>query len=226
MMASVIFGVFNSLWKTSGLKSKPEIVLFKVVPGSSTFGFLQFMENSTTLRDFDFSLITNFSNSDMDRFLATTAAGYIGGFLLGIRDRHEDNLMVSCKTDFFQLDFGHMFNNKTRGIDGCRFAISRRLKNAIESQDEIFSRWQNFKDRTAACYLVLRRNSHVIVQLCRLLFKEMFAESQIEMEVVRSFYLDRTEDEAVIHIQELMELGVYSMKRMVKNVTHEIYQKL
>jgi len=118
-----------------------------------------------------------------------------------------------------------MFNNKTRGIDGCRFAISRRLKNAIESHDETFSRWQNFKDRTAACYLILRRNSHIIVQLCRLLFNEIFPGSQIEMEVIRSFYLDRTEDEAVLHIQELMELGVASVKRMVKNITHEIYQK-
>jgi len=226
MMASVIFGVFNTLWRSSGLLSHPELVHFKVMPLGPHFGFLEFMANSITLRDFNLNLISHFNDEQMDRFLGTSAAGYVGGFLLGIRDRHEENLMIMNDTDFFQLDFGFMFNNKTRGFDGCRFAVSRRLKAAMESQSVVFSRWQNFKDRTAACYLVLRRNSHVIVQLCRLLFNDMFPGSQIEMEVIRAFYLDRTEDEAVTHIQELIELGVVSVKRLMKNVTHEIYQKV
>jgi len=225
-MASVIFGVFNTLWRTSGLSSKPDLVHFKVAPIGPHSGFLEFMENSITLRDYNLNTITQFTDNQMDRFLSTSASGYIGGFIMGIRDRHEENLMIMNNTDFFQLDFGFMFNNKTPGGDGCRFAVSRRLKAAIESQSIKFSRWQNFKDRSAASYLVLRRNSHLIIQLCRLLFNDMFPGSQIEMEVIRAFYLDRTEDEAVSHIQELIDSGVVSFKRLWKNVTHEIYQKV
>lgn len=77
----------------------------------------------------------------MDIFLSTAAGGYIGGFLLGIRDRHEDNLMVKDQHKFFQLDFKHAFNNKTFGIDGCRFAISNRFKSALEQRGQ----WRNFK---------------------------------------------------------------------------------
>jgi len=54
------------------------------------------------------------------------------------------------------------------------------------------------------------------------LFNELFTDSQIEIEMTKGFYLDKTEDWAVIHIQELIELGVTSMKRVMKNVTHSL----
>jgi len=222
MMVSTIFSVFNSLWKISGLKSGPELILFKVIPGGPSFGFLEFVENSKPLRDFDFSLISKYTEKQMDRFLATAAGGYIGGFLLGIRDRHEDNLMIKDDDKFFQLDFKHSFNNKTFGIDGCRFAISQRLKIAIESYPGTMNRWQNFKERTAASYLVLRRNSQIIIQLSRMLFNNLFDDYQIELEMLKSFYLDRTENQAIEHIQELIESGALSVKRVMKNISHNL----
>uniref|UniRef100_A0A6B2L185 PI3K/PI4K catalytic domain-containing protein n=1 Tax=Arcella intermedia TaxID=1963864 RepID=A0A6B2L185_9EUKA len=226
MMVNIIWGVCNTLWRSSGLKSNPDIVKFEVVPGSTNFGFIEFLDNSVTLRDYNLTKIPKFSNTQMDRFLSTTSAAFIGGFILGIRDRHEDNFLIRNDTDFLQLDFGFLFNNKTRGIDGCRFAISHRLKNAIDAQDDTFSRWVNFKERASAAYLILRRNSHVLLHMARILFKDMFPGSQIELEIIKSFYLDRTEEEAIQHIQELIEMGIYSVKRIVKNVSHDIYQLL
>jgi len=107
---------------------------------------------------------------------------------------------------------------KTFGIDGCRFAISRRLKGAIEAR----GKWTNFKERVMASYMVLRRNSQIILHLCRLLFNELFANHQIENEMLHGFYLDRTEDEALSQIDKLIESGVISVKRVMKNLTHEL----
>ena len=128
MMVLIMFDIFNALWESSGLYLKPELITFRVIPGGPNFGFMEFVENSMPIRDFDFASIANYSEDEMDVFLTTAAAGYIGGFLLGIRDRHEDNLMIKDGHKFFQLDFKHAFNNKTFGIDGCRFAISGRFK--------------------------------------------------------------------------------------------------
>ena len=44
----------------------------------------------------------------------------------------------------------------------------------------------------------------------------------IEQELVRAFYLDRTEEQAAIQIKKLIESGVLSVKRMLKNATHEL----
>jgi len=103
-------------------------------------------------------------------------------------------------------------------IDSCRFAIPNRLKQAIDG----VNKWQNFKDRAMAAFLVLRRNSQLIIHLSRMVFKELFPDEQIELELLRAFYLDRTEEAAVAHISDLMELGVLSVKRKIKNIAHEL----
>jgi len=218
MMVLVMFEVFNVLWLSSGLQTHPELLTFRVVPGSDTYGFMEFVENSMPIRDFEFESIQDLTEEDLDGFLSTAAAGYIGGFLLGIRDRHEDNLMIQDKNKFFQLDFKHAFNNKTFGIDGCRFAISSRFKAALVARGV----WQNFKDRTAAAYMVLRRNSTLIIQLSRVLFSDLFPNAQIEKEMLHAFYLDRPEEQALARIDALIESGVVSLKRILKNVTHEL----
>ena len=82
--------------------------------------------------------------------------------------------------------------------------------------------WQNFKMRVTASYMVLRRNSQAIVQIARILFADLFPNAQIENEMMHAFYLDRTEEQALSRIDALIESGVVSWKRMLKNVTHEL----
>jgi hypothetical protein len=43
----------------------------------------------------------------------------------------------------------------------------------------------------------------------------------IEEELLHSFYLDRTEEEALRRVAFLVESGVVSVKRIMKNFTHE-----
>lgn len=43
----------------------------------------------------------------------------------------------------------------------------------------------------------------------------------IEEELLHSFYLDRTEEEALRRVSFLVESGVVSVKRIMKNLTHE-----
>ena len=53
------------------------------------------------------------------------AASCIITFVLGIRDRHQDNMMIKDNGSFFHIDFGHILNHRkrflqnniTRGVD-------------------------------------------------------------------------------------------------------------
>lgn len=58
-----------------------------------------------------------------------------------------------------------------------------------------------------AAYMVLRRNSQIIIQLSRALFKDLFPNAQVEEEMLHAFYLDRTEDAALHRIDQLIESG-------------------
>eukprot|EP01129_Flabellula_baltica_P014581 TRINITY_DN7014_c0_g1_i1.p1 TRINITY_DN7014_c0_g1~~TRINITY_DN7014_c0_g1_i1.p1 ORF type:complete len:602 (-),score=118.32 TRINITY_DN7014_c0_g1_i1:968-2659(-) len=219
LMVENLFEVFNFLWRISGLPIEPVLITFKVVPGGESFGLMEFVEDSKSIRDFDFSSLDNLTDSeDREVFLATAAGGFVGAFILGIRDRHKDNLMVKGTNQFFQLDFKHAFNYKTRVIDSCRFAIPSDFKTKLKA----WGKWKNFKNRCVAAHLVLRRNAGLIIELCKHSFSDIFDTTVIEQELVHAFYLDRTEEQAAIHIKELIESGVTSVKRMLKNATHEL----
>jgi len=215
-MVMVMWHLFTTLWESSGLQVKPKLVSFSILPGNN-FGLMEFVEGSCSLRDFDLASLSKLADDEMDEFLATAAGGYIGGFMLGIRDRHEDNLMVKDGKSFYHLDFKHAFNVKTFGIDGCRFAISGRFKAALVAR----GKWENFVSRTMAAYLVLRRNSQLILNMCRTVFRDLFENERIENELLHAFYLDRTEEQAMDRISALIDSGVVSVKRVLKNVTHE-----
>jgi hypothetical protein len=74
-----------------GLTIKPEIIQFRILAGEN-FGLMEFVENSIPLRDFEIEKLFQCTEEEIDQFLATAAGGYLGGFLLGIRDRHEGKM--------------------------------------------------------------------------------------------------------------------------------------
>ena len=63
--------------------------------------------------------------SDVQRrtLLRSTAGGFVAGYVLGVRDRHRDNMMIKDGAIFFHIDFEHILNQKTRGIDAPRIAV-------------------------------------------------------------------------------------------------------
>jgi len=170
------------------------------------------------MRDYDLNKIDTFDEEQLDVFLSTSSAGYVGAFILGIRDRHKDNLMIKDDYYFFQLDFKHAFNFKTFGIDSCRFAIPTGFKKKLENKGV----WENFKNRCVLAHMVLRRQAEYIVILARHLFNGLFDREPLEEALLHAFYLDRTEEQAAAQIKKLIESGVHSMKRVMKNVTHEL----
>jgi len=199
---------------------KTKLYTFRVIPKGSDFALLEFVSDSCSMRDYDLNYLESddFNQDQEEAFLTTAAGGFVGAFLLGIRDRHKDNLMIKDDYIFFQLDFKHAFNFKTFGIDSCRFAIPTGFKQKLEKRNA----WDNFKNRCVAAHLTLRRHATFIVQLSRFLFKDLFPTEPLEQELMHAFYLDRSEVEAAEQIKKLIESGVTSLKRVLKNVTHEL----
>lgn len=62
-MVLVMFEVFNALWLSSGLLVKPELITFRCIPGGPNFGFMEFVENSGPIRDYDFANIASLTGA-------------------------------------------------------------------------------------------------------------------------------------------------------------------
>ena len=87
-----------------------------------------------------------------DRLLATAVGGYMGAFVLGIGDRHYDNIMVRKDGTLLHIDFGHILGMKVFA-DTANFAITDGLYNYLGKE-----RWDRFVLLSADAYRVLFKN--------------------------------------------------------------------
>jgi hypothetical protein len=68
-----------------------------------------------------YSKLTGFKEQ---RFLESVSGSILASFILGIRDRHKDNLLVKDGHVLFHIDFGHMWNQSTT-MDAPRVPLFR-----------------------------------------------------------------------------------------------------
>lgn len=64
------------------------------------------------------------------------AGSYVACWILGIRDRHQDNMMIKDDDTFFHIDFGFIFNDAP-GFDAPIFSIPRGVKQNLTAKYEL-----------------------------------------------------------------------------------------
>lgn len=84
------------------------------------------------------SVIKDLSPLQRDKFLSSVAGSLLAGFVLGIRDRHQDNMLVKDNHVFFHIDFGHLWNQGPL-VDAPRMAVPTRLKANLDQVRVIIS---------------------------------------------------------------------------------------
>eukprot|EP01130_Rhizamoeba_saxonica_P001779 TRINITY_DN11629_c0_g1_i1.p1 TRINITY_DN11629_c0_g1~~TRINITY_DN11629_c0_g1_i1.p1 ORF type:complete len:586 (+),score=105.61 TRINITY_DN11629_c0_g1_i1:1917-3674(+) len=129
MMAMSLFRLFNNIWELSTIHPKPFIFTYKVLAYKNDSGLIEFIPNSTTLKELDWKLLNSFDENQKNNFIASVVGGFTASALLGIRDRHTDNMMICIEKGIFtHIDFGGLFNFGPL-LDAPRFAIPTALKN-------------------------------------------------------------------------------------------------
>jgi hypothetical protein len=103
LMVCSMFRVFNALWRcnsNSGREIAASALAFNVYPLSVSCGMMEFVSESTSLRDWgDISdNIAKMTPVQLDEFIASAAGSFVSCYVLGIRDRHRDNIMVQTTT--------------------------------------------------------------------------------------------------------------------------------
>lgn len=113
-----MFQAFNAVWGCSGLPLKPRAFSYFVVPTGRNRGMIEFVDNSVPLTKFNWDGILQLPQDDFDELIATAAGGYVAAYnwilvcfytfryVLGVRDRHRDNMLIKDGKIFFQIDFG------------------------------------------------------------------------------------------------------------------------
>eukprot|EP00300_Choanocystis_sp_HF-7_P018778 c20135_g1_i3.p1 GENE.c20135_g1_i3~~c20135_g1_i3.p1 ORF type:complete len:732 (+),score=164.30 c20135_g1_i3:30-2198(+) len=137
-VALALFSVMNSIWDSEKLRYHAVPVVaptFRCVAMDDSFGCYECVDQSSTLKTVDFETLI-VDEERRRRLIATAAGSYMAAYVLGVRDRHNENILVTSDASVFHIDFSHILGNSIR-LDTGPFAITATLKKAMGDSWEV-----------------------------------------------------------------------------------------
>lgn len=147
-----------------------------------------------------------------DNFIKSCAGYCVITYILGIGDRHNDNLLVCQDGRIFHIDFGFIF-----GKDPKPFPSPMKLtKEMVEAMGGMNSpHYTRFKSYCCEAYNILRKKANLILNLLILMTDSSipaFVQNPdgAVAKVQGNLRLELSDEEASVHIQQLIHESVSS----------------
>lgn len=109
----------------------------------------------------------------VENFTASCAGYSIITFLLGIGDRHNDNVLIQTSGHIFHIDFGkflgdaQMFGNFRR--DRTPFVLTSDMAYVINGGDRPSEKFHNFVDLCCKAFNIVRKNGDLLLHIFALM---------------------------------------------------------
>jgi len=240
------FGIFNQIWK----QSKPlfkrfsaRVFTFDCCPMAQSVGVMQFIQGAVTLDEWKASVIQDLPEEDQINFICSAAGSYVACYVLGCRDRHFDNFMVKDDSTFLQIDFKRCFDRKASGpVDAPHFSIKADVKmelcklkfKVVKGVDQYGNPiikypngWHIFKELCWHALKALRAKGVAVVKLVTGMFAGLRKRVRYfrNVEAMKRWVhfalnLGATDEEARLHLLGLIDSGVTSVAKKLKNILH------
>jgi phosphatidylinositol 3-kinase len=162
----------------------------------------------------------------LDIFIKSCAGYCVITYLLGVGDRHLDNLLLAPDGHFFHADFGFIL-----GRDPKPFAPAMKLcKEMVEGMGGASSeQYRQFKQYCFTAYTTLRKSSNLILNLFSLMVDANIPDIKLEpdkavLKVKERFHLEMSEEDAIRHFERLIEDSANAIFPVVIDRLHGIVQ--
>ncbi|PLB37922.1 phosphatidylinositol 3-kinase VPS34 [Aspergillus candidus] len=163
----------------------------------------------------------------MDTYIKSCAGYCVITYLLGVGDRHLENLLIAPDGHFFHADFGFIL-----GRDPKPFAPMMKLcKEMVEGMGGTTSPlYLQFKQYCFTAYITLRKSANLILNLFSLMVDANIPDIRVEpdkavFKVKERFHLEMTEEEAIRHFEQLIGDSVNAIFGVVIDHLHEFVQR-
>eukprot|EP00930_Biecheleria_cincta_P041249 TRINITY_DN28248_c0_g1_i1.p1 TRINITY_DN28248_c0_g1~~TRINITY_DN28248_c0_g1_i1.p1 ORF type:complete len:948 (+),score=185.87 TRINITY_DN28248_c0_g1_i1:89-2932(+) len=160
----------------------------------------------------------------LDNFVRSSAGYCVITYILGIGDRHLDNLMVTRDGRLFHIDFGFIL-----GKDPKPFPPPMRIcKEMVEGMGGNASPgYQSFKSKCCQAFKILRRHAKLIINLLYLMtdsgIKDICSDPQFAiLKVEQKFQALMDDEQAEEHFLNLIDESVNSLMPLVMEHLHKI----
>ncbi|KAI6645867.1 Phosphatidylinositol 3-kinase catalytic subunit type 3-like [Oopsacas minuta] len=229
--------LMDRLLRREGLDLK--LSPYHVQPVSPTDGFVEFVHNSTSVQDIlgkegsiqaymkkhnpDLSTRSGIKAEAMDNYVRSLAGYCVASYLMGIGDRHLENLLITNSGKFFHIDFGYIL-----GRDPRPFPPPMKLsKEMVEGMCGTASKeYEEFRGHCYSAFLILRRHANLILNLLSLMVDANVPDIALEPDktvhkVQEKFKLELGDEEAVQFFQNLLDESVKAMFPVVVDQIHK-----
>jgi len=200
------------------------IVIYDVLPITEKTGLIEMVENSQTIYHLQEKLKTSIQNYILDnndnlkikdvrdKFIKSTAAYCVVSYLLGLGDRHLDNIMITKDGKLFHVDFGYILGRDPL-FNNPNIKITPEIIDAIGGLSSVYYKY--FTDLCVKIYNCLRRNADIFVSMLLLLPKvtdNAITEEYVIEQVKKRFIPYQPNNIARMHFVNQLEKNDYTEK--------------
>lgn len=249
MLALQLIRLMDKIWVRAGLDLR--LITYQVLATGEEQGMVEVVTESATLRQIqtEHGLTGSFKDKPLYEWLmrynpsdtawknATenfthSCAGYcVATYVLGICDRHNDNIMIRKSGQMFHIDFGRILGNAQMfgsiKRDRVPFVLTPDMAYVINAGDKPSVRFQKFNDLCCDAFNELRKHSHLFLSLLSLLLSSNLPElsSIDDIKYVRDALLPTaTQEEATVHFTKYIEASLGSMATRINFFIHNLAQ--
>lgn len=228
----MLFRCFNAIWaadsslrKQYGADLIPTTFTYEITPTTASTGHIELLTNLLPLAKFPWNewASENKKGSDVvNEMVRTAVAGYIAAYVLGVRDRHYDNVLITNKRTMLHIDFSYVLGD-VLPVDGPPMSISPGMEAGFKSVGV----WGTFVELSVDAFRSLRKNSDVILRFAALQFsKAGFEEDKTRkfLESAASLNMKKGEGAALKKLKTQILGSSKHIANSLKTVVHDSLQ--
>ncbi|PIO72750.1 C2 domain protein [Teladorsagia circumcincta] len=166
----------------------------------------------------------------LDNFTRSCAGWCVATYVLGIGDRHNDNILVTTAGHVFHIDFGkYMGDWQTAGgfrRDRVPFVFTDEMYHVINGGNQQKESYQTFIDYCCQAFNYLRRNYTILANPLKMMACSDIAGMNVESLnfVEKNLMLELSETDAVIQFTQLINLYKVEVIRESEIVSSYVYR--
>lgn len=217
--------LMDSILRRNGLDLR--LVVYRVLATSKDCGLVECVPDVTALSEVD---LGKFLDASASENLVRSCAGYsVMTFLLGVGDRHLDNLLILRDGRMFHIDYGYLMGRDPKGVA----PMMRLTKELAAAMRDKFDRFVLYSVET---FLILRKHAHLILNLLVLMtdaglpdisgihVKKVSAREHL-CKVKERFKLDVGDAEAARFIVGVIDESLSAFFPQITEIIHRIAQQ-
>ncbi|KAI6652607.1 hypothetical protein LOD99_4392 [Oopsacas minuta] len=251
MLVLQIVNMMDNLWQSYGLDLN--VLTFACKPTGKDSGFIELVKECETFREIQTQVGQGLMGSvavaplaqwlhrhnpteelyklAVETFTRSCAAWCVASYVLGLCDRHNDNIMLTRQGHIFHIDFGkilghaQMFGKIKR--DRAPFVLTPDMAYVIDGCEHSTVFFQRFIDLACYAYNILREHMNVFLGLIMLtLPAKMDVPNSIEdVKFVHDQLLPlASNDEATTHFTRLIRESRASLSTRLNFFVHSVAQ--